>query len=328
MNVACSQFVAHPTGLSLTLTLNEIIAGQTARRAESDPMTSWLSSASRSKPNVLFLLVDDFRPFLRSYGESFMVTPNIDQLASKSVRFDRAYAQQAVCVPSRLSFTTGRRPLTLKVLDLKTYWRDPVRGGGNFTTLSQYFQQNGYVSHGAGKIYHNGKGGGDHNSVEQQDREKRSASYIYVNETATEKLKDTLVTDHAIRWLENRDTQKPFFLAVGFSKPHLPFAFPQKFLALYDETNIQLAKYRTPPAGLPRFVLNSWGELRGYADIKALGLASNELVLPDDVQFKLKQAYAAAVTHVDDQVGRLLSRLSELGLTNNTIITFISDHGL
>ncbi|KAK7462494.1 hypothetical protein BaRGS_00038463 [Batillaria attramentaria] len=304
-------------------------------------MTSWLSSASRSKPNVLFLLVDDFRPFLRSYGESFMVTPNIDQLASKSVRFDRAYAQQAVCVPSRLSFTTGRRPLTLKVLDLKTYWRDPVRGGGNFTTLSQYFQQNGYVSHGAGKIYHNGKssGGTFDYPYSWSDKvffpdptvdlgPKRSASYIYVNETATEKLKDTLVTDHAIRWLENRDTQKPFFLAVGFSKPHLPFAFPQKFLALYDETNIQLAKYRTPPAGLPRFVLNSWGELRGYADIKALGLASNELVLPDDVQFKLKQAYAAAVTHVDDQVGRLLSRLSELGLTNNTIITFISDHGL
>ncbi|XP_070183574.1 iduronate 2-sulfatase-like [Littorina saxatilis] len=117
-----------------------------------DPVSEWKSASSR--PNVLFLVVDDLRPKLGCYGETNMVTPNIDQLAASSVRFDRAYVQFALCGPSRTSFLTSRRPESTRVFNLYTYWRDVA---GNYTTLPQHFKQSGYITQSVGKVFHPGQ---------------------------------------------------------------------------------------------------------------------------------------------------------------------------
>ena len=106
------------------------------------------------KYNVLFIVLDDLRPVLGCYGAKQVKTPNIDQLASKSILFENAFAQQALCGPSRTSFLTGRRPDTTKLYDFKSYWR---KAAGNFTTIPQHFKQSGYYTASFGKVFHPGK---------------------------------------------------------------------------------------------------------------------------------------------------------------------------
>lgn len=308
---------------------------------------SWKNVYAR--PNVLFLVVDDLRPKLGCYGESNMVTPNVDNFATKSVMFNRAYVQQAVCSPSRTSFLTGRRPDTTHIFDLQTYFR---LIGGNYTTLPQHFKNNGYITQSVGKIFHPGvaSGGADdypyswsnpafHAPVEKYRAAKLcpgpdGKKYNYarcpvdVNTMPDGTLEDIQNTDFAVNFLQERATDgKPFFLGLGFHKPHLPFKFPQEYLALYPMSNIHLAPDPFVGPWMPPVAYSAWEELRSYDDISIMNLTWPFESVPLDYQLQLRQSYSAAASYTDNQVGRILSALDKAGLANNTIITFHGDHG-
>ncbi|KAK7114972.1 iduronate 2-sulfatase-like [Littorina saxatilis] len=306
-------------------------------------------ASDAARPNVLFLVVDDLRPKLNCYGETNMVTPNLDNLAINSVLFERAYVQQAVCSPSRTSFLTGRRPDTTRIFDLKTYFR---RLAGNFTTLPQHFKNNGYITWSIGKIFHPGKAasGKDDNAYSWtypayhaptesnrlehvcrgSDGQLASNARCPVNldDVKGQSLPDIQNTDMAITFLQNRSLdQQPFFLGLGYHKPHLPFKFPEEFLKLYPMSNIHMAPNPYYPPWLPPVAYAPWDELRGYHDIRLLNLSFPFQSIPNDYQLLLRQAYSSAASYTDHNVGRVLQALDQYGLANNTIITFHGDHG-
>ncbi|KAK7114970.1 iduronate 2-sulfatase-like [Littorina saxatilis] len=301
-----------------------------------------------AQPNVLFLVVDDMRPKLNSYGETNMVTPNIDNLAINSVLFQRAYCQQAVCSPSRTSFLTGRRPDTTRIFDLHTYFR---RLAGNFTTLPQHFKNNGFLTVNVGKIFHPGQAaGGDddakyswsypaiHGSTAKfrRDKECKGADGLDDNvvcpvnleQVAEKTLPDIQSTETAIEFLQNRSIdQQPFFLGLGYLKPHAPFKFPEEFLKLYPLSRINPVTNPDYPSWLPHVAYSPWQELRSYHDIKIMNLSWPFERVPDTYQLKLRQAYSGAISYIDHQIGRVLQALDYYGFTNNTIVTFLGDHG-
>lgn len=305
-------------------------------------------SGQTTTTNVLFLMVDDLRPQIQAlldpdeppFLHPPMITPNLDSLASKSLVLRNAHVQLAVCSPSRASALTGRRPDTTHVYDLETYWRT---AGGNFTTIPQYFKENGYESVGIGKIFHSGQAasGGDDPLSWTQDYYRppnqgtwnsKNSSWQAVSADRIEQegsLPDQQIRDRAIESLRLLNSgEKPFFLAVGFYKPHLPFLFPEEYLSLYDESDISLPNNPYAPVDMPDEAWSKYGEIREYHDIAALN-ATGEIntTLPDDVTIGLRRAYAASISYVDDLVGDVLEELASLGLASNTIVVFLSDHG-
>ena len=294
-------------------------------------------------------MADDLRVQLGAYEDTSpkkMHTPNLDQLAAKSMVLKKAYVQQAVCSPSRASLLTGRRPDTTKVFDLDTYWRN---AGGNFTTIPQYFKENGYKSIGMGKIYHPGASSGyddplswsadyDYFRPGRNDIETSGISWIAVPDAdlVDNPLRDELVADHAVDTLrtlaqntESGDSQDPWFMAVGFYKPHLPFIFPESVLDYYPEDTINLPDNPYAPINMPRIAWSYYGELRnGYTDIQDLNVNGYiNTTLPDTKTLELRRAYYAAVTWMDSQLGRVLDELDRLNMSDNTIISFWGDHG-
>ena len=282
--------------------------------------------------NVLFIAVDDLRPELGCYlGGDFpspihpnIKTPNIDRLAAKSLLLKRAYVQQAICSPSRTSLLTGRRPDTTHVYDLKAYFR---KVGGNFTTIPEYFKHNGYFAIGMGKIFHPGSASGFNNDAPSWSvpyyhaknkkywtSSKYQPSHKAVPRSVYQKkqLPDTEITKHAIITLKNvskeaRDGSKPFFLAVGLLKPHLPFIFPKGFLKDYPKSKIKLPDNDYAPVNMPEVAWSDYGELRKYKDIKSHHFSGKiNTTLPGDFIKELRRYYYAAVTYIDSLVGEIL----------------------
>ncbi|KAM6117336.1 iduronate 2-sulfatase [Pterocles gutturalis] len=299
--------------------------------------------------NVLFIVVDDLRPVLGCYGDKLVKSPNIDQLASRSVVFSNAYAQQAVCAPSRVSFLTGRRPDTTRLYDFYSYWRVHA---GNYSTMPQYFKENGYVTLSVGKVFHPGVSSNYsddypyswsippfHPLTEKYENDKTCRGKdgkLYANlvcpvdvtEMPSGTLPDIQSTEEAIRLLNVMKTNKQkFFLAVGYHKPHIPLRYPQEFLKLYPLENITLAPDPWVPAKLPSVAYNPWTDIRQRDDVKALNVSFPYGPLPDDFQRQIRQSYYAAVSYLDMQVGLLLNALDDVGLSNDTIIVFTADHG-
>ncbi|XP_025086597.1 LOW QUALITY PROTEIN: iduronate 2-sulfatase-like [Pomacea canaliculata] len=323
--------------------------GVTARVALVTLCSAYLVVNVYARLNVLFIVVDDLRPQLSCYGYPNMVTPNIDNFATKSVTFERAYVQQGVCSPSRTSFMTGRRPDTTHVFDLKTYFRNTT---GNFSTIPEYFKNNGYISQSSGKIFHPGIASGKtddypaswsfpayHAPTEKYAIQKvcpGSGGTLYrtarcpvnVTQQPGGSLPDIQNADFAIQFLQNRsEDQKPFFLGMGFMKPHLPFRFPIEYLDLYPLSKVAPAPNPNYPLLLPEVAWSPWPELRVYDDIVALNVSFPYGPVPPEYALLLRQAYSAAVTYIDAQVGRIMAALDTLGLANNTIVTFHGDHG-
>jgi iduronate 2-sulfatase len=302
--------------------------------------TSSLCGAEQAKrPNVLFIAIDDLRPALGCYGDEIAVTPNIDRLASHGTVFHRAYCQQSVCSPSRLSLMTGRRPDTIRVWDLGTHFRAAIP---DVVTLPQHFRNHGYHSQSLGKIYHgSGKPSKDPPSwsVEPQYDSigapkvryalpknlqgkglKRSAAEAADVPDST--YLDGIVCDAAVRTLGNlQKSKQPFFLAVGFRKPHLPFCAPQKYWELYERAKIPLPVHGEHPEDAPELATRSWKELEGYTDIPKDGQLSTDQVR------ELRHGYYACVSYVDALVGRLLDELTKLQLSENTVVVLWGDHG-
>nr|XP_028571272.1 iduronate 2-sulfatase isoform X1 [Podarcis muralis] len=299
--------------------------------------------------NVLFIVADDLRPALGSYGDPVVRSPNIDQLASRSVVFQNAFAQQAVCAPSRVSFLTGRRPDTTRLYDFNSYWRAHA---GNYSTLPQYFQENGYITLSVGKVFHPGVSSNHnddypyswttpafHPSSEKYENTKVCKGKdgelhanlicpVDVSEMPEGTLPDIQSTEEAIRLLNIvKESKSKFFLAVGYHKPHIPFRYPQEFLKLYPWENITLAPDPDVPKGLPSVAYNPWMDIRHREDVAALNISFPYGPIPEDFQRQIRQSYFASVSYVDTLVGRLLSALDDMELSHNTIVVFTADHG-
>ena len=301
------------------------------------------------RKNVLFLVSDDMRPELGAYyGPDFpstvhpkMHSPNIDALASKSLLLKHAYVQQAVCSPSRTSLLTGRRPDTTHVYDLVHYFR---KVGGNFTTLPEYFKMNGYVSVGMGKIFHPGPASGFDDPISWSlpyfhaktygwETHKHSWLAVPDNETIDKPLVDAQIADHAIETLKSlapgaKTGGKPFFVAVGFHKPHLPFVFPESMLQFYPADEVHLPPDPYCPRDMPEVAWYTPSGLIRYQDIGSLNFTGqiNEQ-LPKWKILELRRAYYSALSWTDSLVGRVIQELDKLGLADDTIISFWGDHG-
>ncbi|XP_069568306.1 iduronate 2-sulfatase isoform X1 [Brachyistius frenatus] len=304
---------------------------------------------TKERRNVLFIMADDLRTSLGCYGDSLVKSPNIDQLASKSQVFLNAYAQQAVCAPSRTSMLTSRRPDTTRLYDFNSYWRVH---SGNFTTLPQYFKSNGYYTMSVGKIFHPGIASNHtddypyswsipayHPASFRFEKEKMCKGEdgklhanllcaVNVSEQPGGTLPDLESTDEAVRLLKSRvNCDVPFFLAVGFHKPHIPFRIPKEYLSLYPLDQMTLAPDPDVPKLLPPVAYNPWMDVRKRDDVQKLNISFPYGPIPKDFQLRIRQHYFAAVSYMDAQVGRLLGALDDLGLTNSTVVVFTSDHG-
>jgi iduronate 2-sulfatase len=315
-------------------------------------MLSHAAELVAQKPNVLLICVDDLKPVLGCYGDKKVQTQNIDRLARRSVLFERAYCNQAVCAPSRNSLMTGVRPTTLGIYDLGTNFR---AGASNAVTLSQYFMRNGYRAEGLGKIFHVGHGNHEdpaswsvpHFQVKSiayalsESRGKRGLTReeaLFANENPAnlprgaayegadvpdEGYPDGKLAEEAIRRLRRakENPNEPVFLAVGFVKPHLPFCAPKKYWDLYDRESFKVPELRNAPEGAPKYAPTTWGELRQYSDMPETGPV-------DDATAKtLIHGYYAATSYVDAQIGKVLDELDRLDMARNTIVVLWGDHG-
>jgi iduronate 2-sulfatase len=316
--------------------------------------------ANAEQPNVLFIAVDDMRCDLGCFGNSNVKSPNIDRLASTGVLFRHAYCQQAVCNPSRVSLLTGLRPDTTRVWDLTTEMRTVVP---NVVTLPQHFRQHGYQAVAYGKIYHNPFPDAvswdepTHNaqdvvahSAENRSKlaefkvamrasgkpentiERMRGPATEIQEEPDDRNYDGKQTSDAIQKMnELAAEEKPFFLAVGYIRPHLPFITPKPYWDLYNREDIPLASNGFIPSNAPEVAFgdrSSGGfyELRGYMDY-ADAPSPFEGPLSVEQQRELKHGYYASVSFVDAQIGRLLHALEKANLAEKTIVVLWSDHG-
>jgi iduronate 2-sulfatase len=340
-----NKLTAHFTALAMTLgaALSTLSAAQSGAAA----------GAGAAKPlNVLFILSDDLRTELGSYGSELAQTPAIDRLGAQGVRFERAYCQYPLCNPSRTSMLTGRYPTTSGLYGNRDWFNGVYP---DWVSLPKYFQQHGYTTLRSGKIFHGGfddfsawnEGGEPHTYGKQTlapvgkkavsdaeqatinaqivagDRSRAPGSdrWEAVEGEAVAQQSDTLVADRAIAYLRRQKAgDAPFFLACGFSKPHSPLVAPKEFFDKYPLEKITLpvdfAPRPTVPEGFPK------GSIRtNNADLFVRRDAS-----PEEARAYIR-AYLACVSYMDWNVGRVLEELDTLGLRDSTIVIFWSDHG-
>lgn len=299
--------------------------------------------ADPAKPNVLFIAVDDLRPELRCYGKHHIHSPNIDRLARTGTLFERAYCMVPTCGASRASLMSGIRPAPKRFVNYLAWAEKDAPGKA---TLNTHFKANGYYTVSLGKIFHHRtdsavgwsepawrpRGVGWYQLPENQrlhtERQKdqsggrrRGPAYESAD-VDDEAYSDGVIARRAVRDLKRlSERDEPFFLAVGFLKPHLPFIAPKRYWDLYDENDIDLPENYHPPEDAPREALHTSGELRAYAGIPAKG------PVDDETARKLIHGYYACVSYTDAQIGKLLDALDELELTENTVVVLWGDHG-
>lgn len=298
-------------------------------------LTSYAQKIPQKKYNVLFIASDDLNSDMSCYGNKFAKTPNLDALAAKGVKFEKAYNQYPWCAPSRASILTGQRPDSTKVYDLETNFRTALP---NVVTLPQLFKNNGYYSARVGKIFHYGvpddigtNGMDDAASWTERRNpigidktgEKNVTNYtpnrflgsslsFWATDEPDDQHTDGKVCNEAIDMM-TKHKDEPFFMAVGFFRPHCPFIAPKKYFDMYPIDQIVLPEQRE----------NDW-------DAKPESAKWNKQLdfgLPVDKRKEVLQAYYASISFMDAQVGKLMSALDSLGLSENTIVVFWSDHG-
>ncbi len=312
-------------------------------------LLGFLDPCLADRPNILFIAVDDLRPELNSYGARHIRSPNIDRLAAQGIQFNNAHVQQAICMASRASLLTGIRPEHHGI-----YSGDPVVDLlPDALTLNRHFEANGYRVAAFGKVYHYERdhiaqfGGrwsdgsaelhGDGKYATRDSLEKmelnrhdpirphaeRGPAYESAD-VGDDAYIDGWNTSRAIETLRQfKPGGAPFFLAVGFHKPHLPFNAPRKYWDLYPPESIRPAEVREAPRFATRYTLRDPGELRNY-----FGMPKNRGQSVDpETELVLRRAYFACVSYVDALVGRLLDELEALDLAGNTVVVLWGDHG-
>jgi uncharacterized sulfatase len=290
--------------------------------------------AAETRPNVLLIIADDLRPELGCYGTPQVKSPNIDRLAARGVKFDRAYVQYPVCNPSRSSFLTGLRPDSTHIVDNNTKLRSKVP---NVVTMPQFYRQHGYFTASLGKVFHRGQTMEDPKAEMDDGPSWDVAKYFQATPTGLRgegrnltggkmawcrwlaaegddiDQPDGQVAAEAVRLLENHRAG-PFFLAVGFHKPHDPYIAPKKFFDQYPLDQIKLhedpADYSPAP---PLAFAGEWKNV--FAQFT------------DREKRELTRAYYAGTSFTDAQVGKVLDALDRLRLSDQTIVVFIGDHG-
>ena len=321
-----------------------------------------------TKPNVLFISIDDLRTTLGAYGDSIAVTPNIDQLASEGMTFRQTFTQVAVCAPSRASLMTGLRPDSTRVWHLGDKFREI---NPNTVTMPQHFSKFGYHTVNLGKIFHNYMP--DSISWDEPDLRparykrpdwlKRDGETFYISkEVSTSQAikRDSLLKLRPIRYADGWNTgpaweaaavndtmyydgaqnelakktltriakkNKPFFLGLGYFRPHLPFTAPKKYWDLYNPEKIPLASNPNVPENAPGHSMNSMYELRHYDGFGKIGHPQSTYKMEQDTARILKHGYYASVSYVDALLGNLISHMKEIGIYENTIIILWGDHG-
>lgn len=279
-----------------------------------------------NKKNVLFIIVDDLNTTLGCYGHPVVKTPNIDKLAKSGVKFNHAYSNYAVCGPSRGSFLTGLRPESIGILDNRTPLKSVI---GDRITMPALFRQNGYYTMSLGKVFHGSK---DHNDPNAWDE-----IYGYSATELGKKGETRNITDGVLKWCHWRaaegddedqadgqiakkavefiktEKEKPFFLAVGFHKPHDPFIAPKKYFDIYplEECNPPVL----PDGWEPPYKHTLPGETKTF----------NKFTDQDKREFL--RSYYACTSFMDAQVGKLMDALKESGQLENTLVVFFGDHG-
>ena len=311
-----------------------------------------------SKPNILFIAADDLRPELGCYGSETAITPNLDALAGDGLLFNRAYCQQAICSPSRASLMTGARPDTIGVVENYTYFRD---ANPDIITLPQHLRAHGYETVHTGKIYHgiyddqklswSRQPARDQmpkdikspvvagyalpeNQKKVADKKKKfgkNAHSALVKGPAYESAdvpdyayEDGFNTDLAIVTMKDmlaRNPEKPFFLGLGFKKPHLNFIAPKKYWDMYEPDDIPAGTYTPSPENGAAMGLHASYELRTRDGIPKYGPIGEEL------SRTLMHGYLACTSYIDAQVGKMVAALDDAGIRENTIIIFWGDHG-
>ncbi len=304
-------------------------------------------------PNVLLILVDDLKPTLGCYGDAHAKTPNLDRLAARGMRFDRAYCNQAVCAPSRFSLLLGSRSSSTGLYGLQSQLREKWPQA---VTLPQYFGQHGYRSYSLGKVFHTGHGNeGDPSSFSEPPWKDKVIEYLDPRSTQggqltreealfsnqfLERIKtlprgmafeapeaddedyaDGRVAKEACKRLRN--LKPPFFLAVGFVRPHLPFSVPAKYWKMHDPNQLPQPVLEKMPLGAPDIAGKKGGEIAAYEPVPQKPDAD----MPAELKKQLIHGYYAATSFVDAQIGRVLDELEKTKLAEGTIVVLWGDHG-
>ena len=317
---------------------------------------------AKEKPNVLLILVDDLKPALGCYGDETAISPNIDKLAGRGMRFDLAYCNQAVCAPSRFTLMLGSHSTSTGLYGLGSPLRKIIPDA---VTIPQYFAtHSGYKTESLGKIFHIGHGNeGDPPSFSIPHFKEKVIEYVAESSKPDGKLtreeamfenvrvpnfnalprgaafenpdvEDNAYADgrvaektkkrlQAAKALREKDGT-PFFIAAGFARPHLPFSAPKKYWDLYDPAKLPMPDNENLPAKSPKVAGKRGGEIRNYFPVPDKGS-------PDQISNELKRelihGYYASVSYVDAQIGKVIDELDQLGLAKNTIIVLWGDHG-
>jgi iduronate 2-sulfatase len=290
------------------------------------------------KPNVLFIAIDDLRPMLGTYGYDIH-SPAIDQLASEGVQFNRAYCNVPVCGASRASLLTGIRPLFPDRFINYLSWAEKDTPGA--ISMPEHFKNNGYTTISIGKVFHHRTDMAyawsaapwmpdtftyiqyadlnytDSSSLNYINPKTGAGPYFESSNAPDSLYFDNKITAKAIRDLKMlADDGKPFFMALGFHKPHLPFTAPKRYFDMYE--NVEIADNRFTPEDLPAQVTNSreifvYGRLDHYNTL--------------EFHYEARRAYYACVSYIDDLVAEIMNSLKELDLEKNTIVVIYGDHG-
>lgn len=288
-------------------------------------------------PNVLLIWVDDLRPELGCYGADHMQTPHIDALAASGTVFLNSYCNIPVCGASRASVLTGLRPTLTR---FKRYYSRADEDAPDATSLPALFQNSGYYTVSRGKISHHQQDNIDawdeisrlrgasprdyrleHNIALDNTDDHRGMAFE-IGPAGDTSYVDGRTTMQALRDLRKlADQEQPFFLAVGYLKPHLPFNAPARFWDLYPSSSIALPDNAEMPEDVPSLALHTSGELRHYSGIPETGPVSDSLAKD------LIRGYYACVSYCDFLIGKLLDGLEDLGLRENTVVVLMGDHG-
>ncbi len=293
------------------------------------------TSPAEAKPNVLLIIADDLRPDLTCYGVDGVSSPHIDRLATWGIRFERAYCQYPVCNPSRVSMLTGLRPDATRVFGNGQHFRRTLP---DVTTLPQHFRRNGYVAASLGKIFHRG-GTMEKVNAEMDDPPSWDVARYFHATKLGNTGEGRNLTGGALKWCQwlaanggdddqpdgqiardaalllNEYRQRPFFLAVGFHKPHDPFIAPKKYFDQYPLDAIELVANAADHSPAPPLATADGTFQRAFAKFT------------DQDRREFIRSYRAGVSFMDAQVGRVLDAVERNGLKEKTIVIFLGDHG-
>lgn len=290
-------------------------------------------------PNIILIMVDDLRPQLNCYGDKNIYSPNIDSFASNSYLYENAICNYPVCGASRASMITGLRPNELR---FKTYKSRIDQDAPNAPTIGSWLKKSGYYTISNGKVTHVKKDSPeswsepawradkdwrDYQTIENiqiANINNGTAKAFEIGYNIEDEYADVKMINKSIEDLKKlKIKNKPFFLAVGMLKPHLPFNAPKKYWDLYNTENIKLATNRYQPKNSPKVCMHSYAELRKYTNIPN----DKNTDIPDTTQKKLIHGYNACVSFIDNEIGRLINEIKRLDLYDNSLIIISGDHG-